>query len=151
MGTPANPATIPALAVGGRIMTDLTNLICLIGGVVSSGRYCTMRKPENTTGYQVPSGKVFRVLAIQVHCITTAANSYCSPGYGDNDVDIDAAAAPTNFKVIGQNANCGPIPLPAAGYYEVPMKWDIPASKYPAAIVAGATGTSVIKFWGYEI
>lgn len=91
-----NNANRESLTVGGRVFTDLANLI-VIRNYATGATYSAMK--SNATGTPTaytPSGaKKLRVLAIEAVTIE-AGNSIRSMGSADNAVADNAAGAPTN-------------------------------------------------------
>jgi len=147
--------TIDTLTVGGRTFTDLTNLIILYGLVSTAGRHTTLRLPNASSGYQVTSGKTFKIEAIFASTSSASAGPVM-PFYGDTDVGLDSASAPTNPVYIGGNNN--PQAIALAGNTSgnlvlsnpIPgMNFSVPAGKYPC-VYAGAT-SSLVAVYGYEV
>ena len=146
----ANNST-PSVTIGGRNITDLANLILLVGGV-SGANYTSLRKPESSSGYQVPASKVFRILAMEV-TVTTAVAGGAHILYADNDIGLSQAGPPTNPVYPGATTTSqnGIVASTAtAGKIEIPLRWDIPTGKYILARSDGAAFT-VNRVWGVEV
>jgi len=148
--------TIPTLDIGGRIFTDLTNLIVLQAQNTTTSHWGTFRKPNSTSGYQVTSGKTLHILGAQSSIIVDGgAGGNATVLYGDTDVGIDSASAPTNpiypYGTVAVSIS-GSIPLNLApGVYPQSLNFDVPATKYPALYVPAGTGQQVqITIYGYE-
>jgi hypothetical protein len=86
--------TIDTITVGGRVFTDLTNMIILHGRHVGTNG-CTLRKDSGSAGYQVTTGKTMTVYATRSWCIN-AANDTPTLAQSDNDVGVNSATALTN-------------------------------------------------------
>jgi len=138
----------PGLTVGGRVFTDLKNLIVLRALIGAGGNlYGTARQLNASAGYQVPTGKTLRVWAVRE--VTSVVNQAVNIGYGDDDKGTSSASAPTNAVwqgggvslVLGKNSS-------QYGSYEYPTNFAIPAQKYPAAYT-DSTGGVVVEMWGY--
>ena len=147
--------TIPTLTVGGRVLTDLANLIELHGYVDgATNTYGTPRKPGASAGYTPSGANKFRIVAMRVVAHTTTGNLYLS--YGDNDVGVTSASAATNTVYIGADANLGNI-FSAAGLtddpkyaYEISVDFLIPNTKYPQVGGNAGSGVFKIQLYGYE-
>ena len=91
---------IDTLTIGGRVLTDIKNLIWLYGVAVTAGGalYSTARKDNETSGYEVPSGFQLRLVAAFVPApgATAADLTDFAVYYGDDDVGIASAANLTN-------------------------------------------------------
>lgn len=92
--------TVPTLTACGRVFTDLTNLIILYGSVVTAGHWTTLRKAGATSGYTPSGSKAFKTVCVTGACDTNSANCGMRLVYGDTDVGLDGASAPTNPKYI---------------------------------------------------
>lgn len=144
--------TQSTLTVGGRVFTDLTNLITLLG-YVGTNQYTTFRQVNSSSGYQVPGGKSFRCAAIRANVFAAAAATYVyGPGYGDNDVGLASVAAPTGIVVPGGGSpqtdrlfDCSQL-----GIQESSVDFLIPTTKYPFAV---SNGVVIVTFtlFGYEV
>lgn len=89
-----NVSTLPvaSLTVGGRVFTDLKNLIVLYCGNAASNTYSTARLPNATAGYEVPGGKTLRISAMRIASFSgTGSGTSIGIGYSDNDAGIDVA------------------------------------------------------------
>lgn len=81
----ATPAKIPSLNCGGRIFTDVQNLVqlgCYVNGSTSN---CTLRAPGGSSGYQPPALKAFRPICISAISNSAAASSIVLT-LSDNDI-----------------------------------------------------------------
>lgn len=143
-------AIVPSLTVGGRVFTDLTNLIVLnlrVGGVAS--HVTTARKPGGAAGYQVTSGKTLTLYAMR--CIsqnTSAAEG--TLGYGDNDKGQDAGTTlPTNPVTWDGSSSNVSINTPGSSTLEVPLLFAVPSQKY-VFMQEQDTGVNLCTLFGYE-
>lgn len=101
--------------------------------------YHTARKANATAGYQVPTGKALIVLGMDL--VTTAAYAaQWGLAYGDTDVGLTSAAAPTN--AVTHNNGTAVVVVPATagsrGERAGPF-FSIPAGKYPDFRSAGSS------------
>ncbi len=151
----SNLGTIPTLSVGGRVFTDLTTLIVLAGGNLTINRYSTLRKPNGTAGYQVTVGKTLRIDACRIW--TTSTGGLCNVGllYGDTDVGLDSASAPTTAVSYGGSSSVyvGFQGTAASGVEsqapaEITPFFSVVAQKY-AAMLSDRAATNMTAF-GYE-
>lgn len=92
-------ATRPCLVVGGRVFTDLTNLITLMGQLTTAGRNTTMGRTGNT-GYQITTAKTYTIEALVVAGATSNA---ILVSYSDNNVGWNSATALTNPVYLANN------------------------------------------------
>lgn len=153
MATPIGTlGTIPSLTVGGRVFTDLTNLIILsasTGG--SANNVSTLRKFGASSGYQVTTGKTLTIYAIKVISQSSTGEAL-NFGYGDTDVGIRAGTTnPTNAVfAIGDSSNMLISGLSqVGGVTELAINLAVPSLKYVFA-KAGDTGVSGFLAYGYE-
>lgn len=83
--------TIPTITVGGRVFTDLENLISLTGYAAASpnviGVMTKQNGPVPFENYQVPSGKSFNCLAMSGNGYGTSASRGFQLGYNDDELD----------------------------------------------------------------
>lgn len=85
--------TIPTLTIGGRVFTDLENLITLAGHASTGGSTESGLKrigPAFSTAYQVPASKALRVLAVK---LGIAGNGVLQLDLGYNDAALTAQVA----------------------------------------------------------
>jgi hypothetical protein len=129
-------SAVPTLTIGGRVFTDLTNLIRLNFQTGAANNFCTMRLSNGTSGYQVPVGKTLRIAAIE-WSISAAASAFVDLHYSDNDLGFASATARTN-PVLNSGvtdataAGVQGITTAAAGsYYTKQCDFTVPAQKYP--------------------
>lgn len=148
--------TIDTLTVGGRVFTDLTNLIIL--GMANGGGFnSTFRKqyPTNVTGagYQVTGGKSLTLWAAQILALG-ADNIQIL--YSDNDVGLSSGTAFTN--PVYPHGNTGYYIWSSTGgvniatsfkaWHDINMHFVIPAAKYVSCIIG--TNTTAANVYGYE-
>lgn len=128
------------LQVGGYCFsqTEVTNLKILYGRVTTSGRATTLRLANGTAGYQVPGGNTLRVKVVQTICDVTTCQ--VGLGYGDTDVGVNSASAPTTPIYVGGDST--PINVSATNmqYQGGYMDFGGVADKYMFMV---ATGSSV--------
>jgi len=87
--------TQATLTVGGRVFTDLKNLILIRAHTQIAGNYSTARQLNSSTGYTPSGANKFRILAVRITLHAASADTQI--GYGDNDVTLSSVAAPTNI------------------------------------------------------
>lgn len=142
----------PSLTIGGRVFTDLKNLIQLYAFVSGAGNgNCTFRRSDTTSGYTPSGSKTFRVLALRMEVYTTFAGAG-SLLYSDNDVGIAAATAFTNAK---SPLSGGQFPLVVqttsnANIFDKPINFVVPNGKYLGCTNNASAGVGSIVAWGYE-
>lgn len=145
--------TIDTITVGGRVFTDLTTLIYLEAYTATTARYTTYRKNNTSAGYQVTTGKTLSIYAIRVMTDSAAGSSAGSVlSYGDTDVGLNSAAAPTNV-VYQFGDSTARIFLTTTGqtsgvFYESPTLFTVPATKYAAQLAVG--NDCLALAFGYE-
>lgn len=152
------PSTRPTLQVGGRVFTDLTNLIVL-GTRADGGQFGTFRDLNTNAGYQVTTGKTLTIHAARMiprdGGITTHGNIF----YGGNDVGLNSASAPTtpvypigDSSFIVLKALLGTTGVPSDRTLEASnaLNWDfqVPQSMYPQFTVTGSSALCIA--YGYE-
>lgn len=141
----------PSLTIGGRVFTDLTNLIILHGAVAAGQANCSLRKANGVAGYAVTAGKTLTIYACKGRS-NTAANTKIILLYSDNDMGVDTATAPTNpVYIMGSTANYG---LTYSGGASVDQEqaheinFQVPATKIPGVIMVSSV--SYFRAYGYE-
>lgn len=88
--------TIPTLTVGGRVFTDLTNLLVLGAYNGTGTKYATFRKNNTSAGYFVTSGKTLTISALNVQSQdTSTSTSSVGLGYSTQDVGFNSASEPS--------------------------------------------------------
>ncbi len=135
---------VPSLTVGGRVFTDLTNLIVLTAAH-SAGNLSTLRLPGASSGYQVPAGKTLKIWAIRQY----TTSSYVAPtslGYGDTDVGYNSGSTPTNpiYYSVGANAYTAGA---TTGITETSLLFSVPTGKYVFGSTSGQQGGTTV--FGY--
>lgn len=143
--------TQETITVGGKVFTDLENLIQLHGILVSGGS-CTLRKADSSSGYLPSGSNNFQVHAIQLFI---AACGEFVLLYSDNDMGVDTSTAPTNPVYPGGSLSCGILTLngqyAAGSIVSMLSNFIIPNGKYIAINYAGYPSDGVIRVYGYEI
>ena len=146
---------IETLTVNGVTLVDLTNLIILGGAVTVSARYTTLRKMDGTAGYPVTAAKTFTVHAVDMHSNTSTILTAAALLYGDTDVGLSSASAPTtpvfpcddaNFEIAiysGNNSSSSSIAKNIANVF-----FRVPAGKYLATKISTAAAQLIV--YGYE-
>lgn len=143
---------IPSLYIGGRTISDLSNLIILYGSFSGAANgNTTLRKQDGSAGYAVTSGKSFVVVAIEIDLIVVAASTACTFGYADNDVGVEVNTAFTNAVYTARSASMFRIPTTTAGSYQRAPNFSAPAGKY--LFVTNQAGACVgsLRVFGYEV
>lgn len=147
--------TIDTLQIGGRIFTDLTNLIVLFSSV-NSGTHATFLKTyptQGTSGYSVTGGKTLTVQAIQLFS-QTAVNAF-NLLYNDIDVGFDSSTSFTNpvYFTSGSSSQNASIPnifsaSVTQNQFYYPF-WRTPAGKFPSISWSSSNNQSAFGY-GYE-
>lgn len=153
------PPAIPTLTVGGRVFTDLNNLLIVTGYCLGTTNVNTsMRKAGGSSGYQVPASKSFRILAAQIECGQTTAGSNILGYvlYADNDVGVNSSSAFTNPIYMGGTQLAGVLgtgaSLAGVQQYTVNIDFSVPTGKYPAFFNGStATNNTTVRYFGYEV
>lgn len=113
----------------------------------------TPRLISQSTGYQVPSGKTFKIQAIKIVGDGVAGPVYI--GYADNDVGQNAAGGTATNVTFPGGFSEGGIPLYVAVSSEEESSYifDVPATKYLFfGGPGGGGGTSAHCYiYGYEV
>lgn len=151
--------TVDTITVGGRVFTDLTNLIIIMTSITTASRYGTFRKASASAGYTPSGGLTFKFGAIRMIPAGYAAgdSDSCQLLYGDNDVGVNSAAAPTTpvFPGGGTVFEMGPqavLTLQASAYGgEGITDFVVPNGKYPGAFHNGAGSLIVYQGFGYQV
>jgi hypothetical protein len=146
------PGVRPAIQVGGRVFTDLTNLI-LIYGRATTTTNSTLRKPNGSSGYTPAAGKTFTVHAVRA-IVMAAAAAGCIIGYADNDIGFSSASALTNPVRIGGASH----PFIAMASLTPDMNeaalglsgaFAVPEAKYP--FCESSSGDVLVHVYGYDV
>lgn len=151
------PNAIPTLTIGGRVFTDLQNLIILycFCGPQGSTLNGTFRKAGASSGYTPSGSKTFKLSAIKYSIQATAAAATGSVliGYADADVGLASAAGLTNGVFIaggGSPSNIGVGMAVMKETYEAVCDFVVPNTKYLCAQAAAASAIATVAF-GYEV
>lgn len=161
MSTPINvsvSAPSPSLVVGGRVFTDLTNLITLFGSCNGSARVWTQLGDFNGP-YQVTAGKTLYLSAAEVTVRVVDGSSTTvdlSIGYGDVAAGLQATTQPTGAVYVGgdDGNSASQFPVNAVGQIQYgfsPLR--IPSGKFPFCTDSANATNIKLFFWvcGYEI
>ena len=158
MPTPQASPLIPSMTIGGRVITDLANLITLYGfcngaGSGKSGLFWI--KGFATTGtyntIYTPSGvKAFRAVAIRMKVNTVAAGTSIVLASGDSTVAIASNTAITNPVYEGQLNNSGMYSTTLVGNFEDVSGFYIPNTKKAYADNAASAAAAWLYVFGYE-
>jgi len=114
----------------------------------TSNPYHTARRANDTSGYQVPTGRTLYVLAVDIITMAAYAAQWTFL-YGNTDVGITAAAAPTS-PVTYNNASSAVICEATIGKRgeRGGVGFSVPTGKYLCGQSAGsATDRSMIQFY----
>lgn len=143
---------IPILQVGGRVFTDITNLIILSGtfnGAVNG--YCSARRQNGTTGYAPGAGKSFRLMAFELSVLTVTANATLQVGYQDADVGFGTNNAPTNLVQVAGSGNGTGYSTNTVGVTQYALDFSIPTGKYLYTFNSGNVSVGHYRMFGYEV
>lgn len=151
MATPIGTlGTIPTLDLGGRVFTDLTT-IKVLGGYGAGGQFATLRLSTATSGYTVTNGMTLTLTTL-THAWVGGVDVAANLGYGDNDVGMGSAAAPTNavwaFGDVVMRASYVSNAGPSAAQRYFHINQQTPAAKRPAlnCVIGSTYGLA----YGYE-
>lgn len=146
------PTQIDSLTIGGRVLTDLENLkilLCHPGGTTNES---TGRLASASAGYQVPTGSVFKVVAVRIN-VLVVGQFYID--YSNNDVGPYAAGgSKTGVTYPGGDIGLGKIHnASVVGVVEIPYDFEIPAGKYLGVDANGGGGgpDGMVQIFGYEV
>lgn len=135
-----------SLTIGGRVLTDLTNLITLKGYVNGAGSGNSGLVDLTGGARVVTATKKFKVIGFRV--FGTVAG-YFALGYCNNALGISTATAP----VAPNESYFGAVPFNAVlnTSSDFLVDFEIPAGKY-LYLSNGATATvAVLQLFGYEV
>lgn len=145
--------TQPTMTIGGRVFTDLTNLItleCSASGLTNVN--CTFRKAFSGSGYTPSGGTAFKCAAMRIQSDSTTALSG-KVLYADNDVGFITSTAFTNPVYVNGNSSTVGSFLDAAQYLgqvmELGCNFIIPNGKYPG-VISGGNQVLHVEMFGYE-
>lgn len=146
------PFAQDTITVAGRILST-AGLISLHGKSAGANQYCSPRKPNASSGYQVPVGKKFQVMAYRCLITTEAAALGDGVSYADNDSGTGTNSAPTNQVFPGAQSA---VMFSMAAKASVEMAFggpgfEVPAGKYPTANSGNSGITCAWEIFGYEV
>lgn len=148
------PPALPSITVGGRVFTDLKNLIVLRTAITNVGGATngTGRLNTGSAGYQVTAGKTLKIKAVRAFGQTFTAAGGFYVCYSDNDVGVVSTTAFTNAKYSGNSSSLAIcLNVNAIGvWYETAFDFDVPATKYAGAQQSSGTYQGMIEYYGYE-
>ena len=146
------PNNIPTLTVGGRVFTDLSNLIILTGNCSgSSSGNGTLRKAGGTSGYTPSGSKTFVAKAIKVAFGT--AGGLVQILYADVDIGASSATVFTNPVYIGGAPNSSAEITGATSSIQESVLPDfiIPNGKFMCTNKLASATACTIQVFGYEV
>lgn len=145
--------TIETVTVGGRVFTDMQNLIILTTGTIGGALNGTLRQigSQSGAGYTPSGANNFRALAVRA--VGYTAGTGIELAQSDNDVGIQAATALTNPVYFGTEDSGGGVPMlftpnVSNGQDERAISGLILNGKFCSAVTT-STGALVIVY-GYE-
>ncbi len=145
---------IDTLTVGGRVFTDVTSNLIIIGssGPNGTGNHNTMRKPGSASGYQVTSGKTLTLYAFSAIASVLGSGGGIQFAYGSTDVGFNSNSAPAGVFYFGSgSANATEFSLsPVGTTVQGAIHHPIPALNYADCLSATATNTLTCYAYGYE-
>jgi hypothetical protein len=141
----------PVVQIGSYAQIGHTGIICLSARVAGATKWSTLRQCGAAAGYAVTAGKTLVITQINYKC--NSANGGLIVGYGNTDVGLSGAAAPTTpvYFTGGGVLSGSPFGAPTAytGYI-YSTYFAVPAGKYPVIYDdAGAVNSDVVA-WGVE-
>lgn len=152
-----NGSVIPFLQVGGRMFTDLSNLIKLSAFCNGVGNgYSTFRKENGGLAGYTPSGsKSFKLQALIIRA--AVAQPAAAPFYiaqSDNDVGIASNTALTNAVYPAGNVLTGSVfggLSSTLAESQIEMNFTIANGKYLSAYNNNQAGSFILIGYGYEV
>lgn len=115
-----------------------------------SSNFATLREMGQTSGYQVPAGKKFVVVAVVIR--TTGGSVGASLGLwgADSDVGFSSGSAPSNTDPTVNSSDSNVYVMTAASeLIELSSPYEIAATKYPYVYVT--SGVGVWHVYGFEL
>ncbi len=146
--------TIETLQIGSQgygfhHFVDVETLLVLGVGVGGNG-FGTYRDHNGSAGYAVTALKTLQLKALSARELVNTSKAV-QVGYGDTDVGLNSLSPPTNpVYTFGGSLtanNTALLFLLAATQNSVPIRFDVPAGKYPFQECANASTT----VYGYEV
>jgi hypothetical protein len=140
------------LVVAERVFTDLRSLIVLVGFVNGAANgYCTLRRPNASSGYTPSGTKSFRALAIRAEATVNYAAALVI-SQSDNDTGFATNTATVN-PVYPAGAGGGGQIIPiisAATNYAKAFDFVVANTKYLTVFNQATAGCGFVTVWGYE-
>jgi|GEM_PF-4451342 len=112
----------PTITIGGRVFTDLENLIVLNAQVAANTQSTFVN--NNDTDYQVPTGFNLRILAIRAASYSATVSAAILMAYADNNGQNSSSL--TNAVLFNQLGYVG-----GASSLEMSCDFIVPPEKYP--------------------
>lgn len=150
------PSAIPTLTVGGRVFTDLQNLI-ILSGHANNTRNGTLRKPNGSAGYQITAGKTYQIHAAKFwSSVLSTVNASVFLAQGDTDLGLDSASAITNpVYPFGQSTTTTGIFTTTNNtgivVSEQDFRFNVAAGKYVNIANSGGGQLMSLMTYGYEV
>lgn len=136
--------TIPTVTIGGRVFTDLTNLLILQSFTGNASRRGTFRLGQ--TGYQAVN--TLTIYALEAHAASATAMQF-QLAYGDTDLGFDSASAlVTPVYEFGGYAGTRHTTAAVGVARQFACKHQTPTGKYPAVDFLSSSGT--VTAYGYD-
>lgn len=133
------PRTI--FSAGESIYSDISSNLKHLNGTCAATKFTTLRYDSGTSGYAVTSGKTLFLLSFMI--VGSGSDTLFVIGYGDTDVGVNAAGAPTNALPLN-----GQFRSIANTNTELPIFFSVPATKY--VYFNAGSQDAYIHMWGYE-
>ena len=136
--------------IDGRTYVPPPSIMLYCGGNGGAAWRSTCSRQGVTTGYLPSAGKVFRVKIIRTRAISSAN---IGVGYGDTDVGVSSASAPTNpiySNGLSSTDDLSSLPTnTGVSWTDYNMDFVVPNGKY-VFIEASAASQIKIHVWGDE-
>lgn len=151
------PSAVSSLIVGGRVFTEVDQLINLVGYQSGATNIrATFRKTNGSAGYEVPVGKSFRVMAWEYNNQDQNVADGLALCYTDNDVGINTSTAFTNPVWLGGDASAAAVSTrgvqkPALQNQSGAIEFLVPAGKFISMQGAATAEVRWVRLWGKEI
>lgn len=131
--------------------TPLMLFAAMLGNVAAL-RYNTPRRQGIAAGYQVTAGKTLLVTRALFRSDTVGETM--SIGYTDADLGFNAVADGANPVELDSASSNGVgtlVTLVANTLYDVPVYYEIPATKFPRIVLPIAVANVYVQFFGHEV
>jgi hypothetical protein len=148
---------IDTLTIGGRVFTDLANLITLFAEGGSTNGFTTFRQPNASSGYTPSGSNSFLLAALYINpSAPSLPSTGIAYGYGDTDVGVSSASPPTNPVYPGNSVTITDIIAygSTTNLFQPTLvypNFKTPNTKYPFFSNDSGAGQFTCQGYGYEV